>query len=130
MKESLKSFFNFQSVRSDQERTSSRNWSGKNYPAHGSDLREAGKKGGTRLGPFHLKCPEPVLFGRPERTDGRPLKHMVMSICTPLPVLKIINKANKTRIIGFVHFSGAEFKDFTCLKENCLHEQSRQSLHK
>ena len=30
-----------------------------------------GKNVHVHLGPFHLNWPEPVLFGRPERTDGR-----------------------------------------------------------
>ena len=30
-----------------------------------------GKNVRARLGPFHLNWPEPVLFGRPERTNGK-----------------------------------------------------------
>ena len=62
-----------------------RNGSGQNGPAHGSEPLSSpapvGQSAGirrviaektvrTHLGPFHLNWPEPILFGRPDRTDG------------------------------------------------------------
>ena len=60
---------------------------GQNSPAHGSESLSSpapvGQSAGiwrvvagkmyVRLGPFHLNWPEPVLFGRPERTNGKRL---------------------------------------------------------
>ena len=68
-----------------------RTGSGQNDPAHGSEPLNSpapvGQSAGmgdlwreyvhARLGPFHINWPEPVLFGRPERTNGKRPKTVI-----------------------------------------------------